>query len=877
MRAESQRAAGIALILAALLLPPGFVHGFGFPIPPPVLDPKAYVSHSGRYTLLVDPSDMHGRGPATYRLSKDGHEVWSGEKPFSLWDARLTDEGVAAGYAYSEGLRGSRINGDFHVVILAQDGTVRLNQLTRREWSGFENAPPNPVSKGVVLDEANDRLLIRIADPDLNQNLEFWWSYRTSTGKQLTTVCPYQQMAQGPPRKSIIPEKSIDQVELVSKTPLTLLNWSCYDIEKLEERGAQIMLVDLDARPVWTLRLEKGGEIAACPRGGHFALIDRSTNQRIEFSTRRDVSGQYVITEIDRKPAPRPVAAEPSIAIPERPLRRLGLIELRTPARATPSPIQRVHDFAIDAHGRIAFVNQNAKTTSLELVDPSGETCGSLSLDAIKGGENSKLLFACVGGERFVLVNSTYKQGQHAAAAWWADFATGKTTAITGFDRSQVGYVAGFPDGRFVVGAWVCDDGITAFDTQGKRTWSQRSDPQANGRELMDESPKALTVTTTGEVVALANHSKCLYRFDQNGRHLGTLDLAKAWGREPNYPTGIEADKAGGFIISDFHGSPPVVRMNANGSVRAAFQPRHSDGRATGTDVKAAPDGRLWTCDGHALLRLDDSGVVDRVLGDAPDPERLGRIAALDFDPTGRIYAADARTGSVHVFDPRGQFLRTCVPSPIDFDGHLGDQQLTASEDGHVYLGLGHLGNNRVGQYLHFAPDGTRRGVETLALDSISEDWYLQPGTGNRWVVTYHKIFLVNRAGTILKTIERCPDRKWLEHPRRASVAPDGSLAVIARGAVNLYSAAGEPIRTIPTPPHLEISYAQIAFNGKWVAFASNKVIALLDSSGQKWQQFSPAESVRNAGCRLFFTPDGHELLLFDGETTIFRFELQEA
>ncbi len=743
----------------------------------------------------------------------------------------------------------------------------------------FENGVPNPVAKGIVLDEANDRLLIRIADPDLNQNLESWWIYRTSTGKQLTTVRPYQQITQKPPRRSILPEKSIDQVELVSKTPLTLLNWSCYDIEKLEERGAQFTLIDLDARPVWTLRLEKGGEIAACPRGGHFALIDRSTNQRIEFSTRRGVNGQYMITEIHREPAPRPVTAQPSTAIRDRPLRSLGRIELRRPARAIPLPIQRVHDFVIDSHGRIAFVNENAKTTSLMRVDASGKTCGSLSLDAVEGGGNSELLFAHVGGERFVLIKSTSEHGNCAGTTWWADFTTGKTTAITNFDRSHVAYVAGFLDGRFAVGAWDCDEGITAFDAQGRRAWSQRSDPLANGRTLMRQSPKALTVTTTGEVVALEIDSKSVYRFDQNGRHLGTLDLAKAWGREPNDPTGIEADKAGGFIISDSKGSPPVVRMNADGSVRAAFQPRHPDGRGTGTEVKVAPDGRLWTCDGRALLRLDDAGVVDRVLSDPPDPAQLERISALEVDQTGRIYAADWRTGAVHVFNPRGQFLRTCAPSPTDLEGHFGGEQLTVSDDGHVYLGLGDFVNKRAGQYVHFLPDGTRQGIETLALDSIRQDWHLQPGTANRWVVTYENVLLADRAGTILKTIDRCPDRKWLEYPGEASVAPDGSLAVVARSAVNLYSATGDPIRTIPIPAQFEGSHAPIAYNGKWVALWDKSGVILFDFSSQKWRQFSLRSEVVSVrfGCSLALAPNGRELLLHYGGSTIARYELPRA
>ena len=881
MKAGPDSACGMALILAAFLLSPGFAHGFGFPVPPAILDPKSYVSPSGHFTLLVDPSHIHGRGSATYRLSKDGREVWSGEKPFTLWNARVTDEGVVGGFAYSDGEGDSQTKGDFQVIILDQHGFVRVNHVTKRERVNVPEQPPSPVGRGVVMDDANDRFVIRVQDENVNRDNEAWWVYRLSTGARLTAFRPSDEMPGALPKIGLANMKGINQVELLANTPLTLVRWWHNEYSMSVDRDStHFALMDLDGRTVWTLQLEKDAEIdmTGC-RGGRFALVDRSAGQRIELTSHRRVTEDYVVKEVRRAPAPRRTLASSSPVILNRPLTHLGQIELRTPARSTPLPIQRVHDFVIDSHGKIAFVNENANTTRLELVDASGKTCGSISLDAVEGGTNSELKFAQVGGERFVVIKSTSEHGNCAGTAWWADFTTGKTTAIPNFDRSHIAYVAGFPDGRFAVGAWNCDEGITAFDAQGRRAWSQRSDPVANGRTLMRQSPKALTVTSTGEVVALEIDSKSVYRFDQNGRHLGTLDLAKSWGREPNNPTGIEADKAGGFIISDFEGSPPVVRMNADGSVRTAFQPRNPDGRATGTKVKGAPDGRLWTCDGHALLRLDEAGVVDRVLSDPPDPAQLERISALEVDPTGRIYAADWRTGAVHVFDPRGQFLRTCVPSPTDFERPLPGQPLAVSEDGHVYLGRGDLGNDRVGQYVHFLPDGTRQGIETLALDNIKQDWYLQPRTGNRWVVTYENIFLVDRAGALLKTVDRCPDRKWLDHPGEASVAPDGSLAVVARSAVNLYGPTGDPIRTIPIPTQFKGSHAPIAYNGKWVAIWEKSGVILFDCSSQQWQQFSLRSGVVSVrfGCHLALAPNGRELLLFYGGTTIVRYELPRA
>ncbi len=219
MKAGSDTACSIALILAACLLSPPLVHGFGFPIPPSILDPKSYVSPSGHFTLLVDPTHMHGRGPATYRLSKDGREVWAGEKPFTLWNARVTDEGVVGGFAYSDGQGDSQTKGDFQVIILSEHGTVRLDHVTERQCANFPEQPPSPVGRGVVMDDANDRLVIRIQDENVNRNHEAWWVYRLSTGERLTAFRPSDEMPGALLKNGLANMKGINQVELPGEHP----------------------------------------------------------------------------------------------------------------------------------------------------------------------------------------------------------------------------------------------------------------------------------------------------------------------------------------------------------------------------------------------------------------------------------------------------------------------------------------------------------------------------------------------------------------------------------------------------------------------------------------------------------------------------------
>src|SRR5262249_18502091 len=162
-------------------------------------------------------------------------------------------------------------------------------------------------------------------------------------------------------------------------------------------------------------------------------------------------------------------------------------------------------------------------------------------------------------------------------------------------------------------------------------------------------SPDDVTVTTAGEVLVVDVIRRKVVVFDANGSLRRKIDLEKAWGREPNYPSGIARDADGGFIVEDFGAAVPFVRMRPDGTVRGEIQPRYDDGRFTGRlfRVQAGPDGTLWGSDGEALLRLREDGVVEGAAGSPATADDLGEIAALALDSGDQIYAADRRTGAV--------------------------------------------------------------------------------------------------------------------------------------------------------------------------------------------------------------------------------------
>jgi hypothetical protein len=300
--------------------------------------------------------------------------------------------------------------------------------------------------------------------------------------------------------------------------------------------------------------------------------------------------------------------------------------------------------------------------------------------------------------------------------------AAGKTWPIAGFTTTVLSKVAGFPDGGFVVKGGLAvatsDNSLSAFDDRGKRLWKLPGNGDSNDPAALF-SPEDLTVTTDGMVAVVDVIRKTVQFIDRTSKHHHTVDLKKAWSREPRYPAGLSADRDGGVVVKDFQGYPPIVRMNADGTVRSQMTRRLKDGQTTHLRyAQVAPDGALWVSDGHSLYRLVESGTAHRVLGEAPDARRLDDAAGVTLDGKGRIYAVVARTGAVHIFGPDGRWLRVCVPVSGDVPDELFLPHLTVADSGDVYLGLGVALNHRI---LHFSSEGRRVGIETSKLDEISE------------------------------------------------------------------------------------------------------------------------------------------------------------
>ena len=560
---------------------------------PKTLDPTTYKSPSGAFTLTVDPSDIYGRYGGAYRVTKNGKELWSATLPFTFWQASVTDTGVVAGYAHTLGQRGFGETrdeprpGDLIVAIIDPSGKIRLKQVTKRQESRYLHSPPDPLGHGLIVDEPNDRLIVRVLNEGRD---EIWWTYRLSTGAVLDKPAPHRSMPNAEPARWILDAK------LIQGTPLVLLHWWRFDFQV----GARFTLVDREAKPVWSLELPsdymvKGSEAAQDKlqdwireHGGilrtdqahEFDLFFAAESKRVTFAVKQSPTGEWVVTETARAPFSIASPEDSKLAaIPKRSLKDLGTLVLQANRAADDSPVRNVRDFVFDGKGRIAFLREDDDRTSFVLVDQTGKSVREIPLKMQPKADVSRWSGHCwVGGSRFVISLSEFGV-DGKAQAWWVDAETGKVEPIPAFDCPSIERLVGATDGRFVALAilrskYTLEKFVIGFDSQGRRQWSLKDD--FNNKEPGSLfSVEGIALTTEGEIVVLENIVNTLKFFDRDGHFRRAIDLKQAWGRKPNYVAGITADVDGGFLVSDFHGSPPFVRMARDGAVRGGFVPKH--------------------------------------------------------------------------------------------------------------------------------------------------------------------------------------------------------------------------------------------------------------------------------------------------------------
>ena len=886
-----------------------------------VLNPATYTSPSGEFTLEVDPTALDGQGEGSYRMSRQGKVVWEKKYPFTLCEMAVTDEGVAAGYGYQNGPEGFAIGGlaadptpgKFYVVIFGSDGAPRLNLAFDRSHSAVLHEFPVPLARGMFIDSAHARLIVRM-NPDANEHGEHWWIYDLATGKELARI-------DLEPKDATL--LHVVRVALVRDTPLMLIHWWQYSNAPpaAKNPGGAFMLVDCsdlpNVRTVWKKTLPgdyafadvaetaddpwkrdqlrddiwRDSAILQCDQPRRFSLRFVAENQRVTFEVvPGDKQTGWQVREISRQayvPATQPV--EPGIPIATATLKHVGTLWLGERKPPSTQPVRDIWHFDIDDRGRIGFLRSNRSegdflTGSFVLVTQDGKTI----VEGVRPAGNTLTTnqnIAWLGGDRWIVTDC--ESGiDKTARAWFIDVggtAGARVTKIDKFDAPAVKSMTAAGDGDFIVLAdrwskYTIDTSLIRFDAHGMRRWT------VSGNMVADV---AVDRGGDGRIAALNHISSKLQFLDAAGQPTPRVDLESVFGQKPNYPANIQFDRKGGIVLLDFHGTPPIWRLTRELKVREKLTPHFKDGqRFDPRNIRLSPDDRIWTSDGERLLRLNDQGEVDLTLGEPNTADRPDEIAALAFGPAGSIYTAAGSGGTVQVFDSAGKRIQVMKALPEDFYSDSDGRDLTVAGDGSAYLSASR------GPYLHFKPDGSRVGWEKLDLDSIVEKWHFAPGTARRWVMGYHAIWLVGEEGK-RQEIRRQPDRNWLNHPRSLAVAPDGSAVVAAvdgmearqRSAprLNIYAADGSSVRTIGLPDVGWLS--SVVYDGKRAVVLAGGKLLLVDigRGGLTWLELPRAPAASKPAESFWFisfSADGRELwLLYRGreQARLERYELPGA
>ena len=793
--------------------------------PPAPLEPATYRSPSTQHALHVNPSNPAGAGPCEATMTTDGETAWSKTLDFTLWNAWVLDDGSTLGYAYSWGEAGwgyrvenlPKTNELWIVRMDAEGRVIVRDAIPREDNRSFICAPtfvPTVADATLLTDQ--DRVVFRTIQQGRG-GPEDWLVYSLSTGERV-----HEAHVPEPPMRGNGTACAFYACQVPAAPNLCVL-WDVFRYSgKESSHDMRLAILDLEGREVWGVSLpgESESTVDHSRRRIRFdadslLYTSATTGLTTRYRWRTGIGGMVAgPVEASLTGAIVPSFHAPSNTsgvfgetaegqhhgAPENPFSEIDPGTIQSISLAPPgAPAQvigGIYDFGIDDRGRIGWVRRADGDLRFTTVDAEGAVVsdwpvGDASTDRLRS-------VVWCSGDRWLMFDSGIGG---TAAAWWIDSGTGEVTPVAQLSVGGLRCVAPLPDGGFVGQAgddWVRADSVKAFDPDGRERWSASV-----------SSAQDVAVTSTGEIVVLEGIRATLRWFDAAGRETRTQDLAEVLGKKPNYVAGLDRDVDGGLILHDFHGSPPIYRIDAAGLVRATCTPIFASRQEFSMrgHAQVGPDGSLWTSDGNAFLRLGEDGVVAHVVGEEPVDRALTEVSGFTVGPDGRLYAVNAGNAALHVFDAQGAPIAVHYPDPTDFSAERGFASVAIATDGSIYYNSGAFTGSRRGSgYLHLAPDGTRIGWSDARLGEVREDWCWIPGSPNRWALGYESLALLDGKGVVIRRIDRRPNGDWIGLVVDGAVGADGSLAVIVAPAsfgagtvaVCIYSAGGDPITQFP-------------------------------------------------------------------------------
>ena len=196
----------------------------------------------------------------------------------------------------------------------------------------------------------------------------------------------------------------------------------------------------------------------------------------------------------------------------------------------------------LDDRGRIAFLRTaDVNHANFVIVDQAGHVLREVAL-----ATDSKWAYRWEGpcwlqGSRFIVANVDNGTDPHSSPGGSTPTPEMSCRFPDLIARDfEVG--AGFPTA--VLWSWISN--VIAFDNQGRQTWTLKSDD--TGREPVRSSTsgtlprrRATKSSFWNPAVPASNVLTAAVTI------FATIDIVKAWGREPNYLASVTADVDGGF------------------------------------------------------------------------------------------------------------------------------------------------------------------------------------------------------------------------------------------------------------------------------------------------------------------------------------------
>jgi hypothetical protein len=787
-----------------------------------VLDPRTYRSPSGAWAFSVDPSDRFGIGPGEHELKHSGETIWRATLPFSLWDAGVTDEGLVAGFAYEKGLHGGYgdepDHGVLRVLLLDVSGTIRADHAYPRQDSPWQHGFALPYAEGLIVDDVGRRLIVRVCADKVDR--QPWWVFSLDSGASLGRLDPGRTL--GTPDDPAWIHESV----LVPGTSLVLVRAYISSTREPERSRWLFALLDETGRAAWVHVVQPG------PRSGDAETKEEPTiggvdrlrftlaegDRRTCFRLEADTAGGWTAVEGEAEPIERDEESRTAPKPEWLPLLHLGTIELARDRSPRPA-VRSLSDFVIAPEGELLFLRNDGR---LVVVDQHGRLLFEREMPP-SAAERSCVGIAALGGARVLAAWGT--------ELWLLECAAGTSRKLADLPF-EVKAVAALPGGPLLAAA---TSHLVALDGEGRKLWELRERDQLAG-------VYELCTTRDGRIGVFDGSG--IQFIDPRGK------VGRYLSREEILGSDEDLVEASHLRLGD------LLRLD-RARRAAALRARFPDGTPIRSSVQMAPDGALWTTDGHRLLKLDEGGVVDRELGEPLRSDRLANAELVGIGRDERIYLLSTESGALHSFDGQGKRLRVIHPRPS------GPGQAPAEPL---------VNDSRLGLVVRQDPDGFRPFFGDQELESLEALWRVQPAMGRRWKCRRmaRGFSLLAEDGAVAREVQRLPDGDWIRRANSLCMGGDGSLALgsFLDDRIALYDAEGTPLTTVRSPPAIGL-HPNFAWNGRWLVATGNGRAVLFRRDGKELARFEcPAGEP-------FIARNGRELWIWEvAHARIERFDL---